>query len=861
MRISIFFILFLLVGLTDVLTQLNPTDAGYVYYDDTVARIDILIDADSLELLLEDNTDKEYAATFIFTKSETEIDTIDLVGFRVRGNVSRILPKKSFKISMNSFIQGQKFYGLEKLNLKETYDCAQVRSRTCWTMVREMGIPYLYVSFVRLYINNEYRGLYTNVEHIDEVYTKKRFGNNNGNLYKCRAPSELYWFGEDQDLYKQTETYYIDRVIRHYELKTNIEEDDYSDLVHFIDVLNNTDSSEFKNEIEQVLNVDNVLKFFVLEVYLGHWDSYSMGGNNYYLYHNQETDKFEYITYDLDLTLGVDLGHSDLHQEDIYQWGSGFPLRAKLLEVDEYRNNYTFYLKQLVERFPLDTVRGIAEELQEQIRPFLFDDPYYSFTEDEFNNSLDNPYGIDIYGMMNYLALRRESILQTLDATNTYPIITAVDHNKPGFSDTIQISCMVSDEITPRDVVLYYQFNENGYSEAAFGGEAHQSPGYTWNYTADIPSYNTEGRFDYYIEATDEEGQTSREPRGGYYSLHFVETPELLRISEVMACNNYSITDEHGDRDDWIEIFNAGSDPVSLSNKYLSDSYTNPNEWQMPGIVLEPGEHVFFWADNEKAQGDKHASFRLSRNGETVYMFEKLNGEYLLVDSMAYPELEANQSFGLNSDGSGGLTFLEEITPGYANNTNGLSFLVLSVDMSIQRALGNFTEESTVDVVGDFNDWEGSDLFGDSNGDDTYRQTIYGLDPGEEIQFRFRIDQNNDNIEFSNLPGENGHRNYTLIEGVNNLSFYFNDDTQELAVIDIQSELVVYPNPFKDILYIRSDLPIVRIEIYNMLGQQVHSEKVGLTSGTVNLGNLNPGQYILKATFDGGTSSIKVLRQ
>ena len=853
--------LFFLLSLSCLMAQLNPEKAGYVYYDDTVARIDIIIDPDSLDLLLQDNSDKEYTAKFIYTKSETESDTVDLVGFRIRGNVSRIVDKKGFKISINSFVKGQKFYGLEKLNLKSTEDCAQVRARSCWTMVREMGIPFQYISNVRLYINNDYRGFYTNVEHIDEVYLKKRFNHNNGNLYKCRYPSYLEWEGDDENSYKQLNLYFGDREIRNYELKTNTEEDDYSDLVNLIDVLNNTPNNIFKEEIEEVLNVQDVLKFLAMEIYLGHWDSYSGNGNNYYLYHNQNTNKFEYITYDLDLTFGIQWGHPELDVADIYQWGSAYPLRSKLLNVKEYRDNYTFYLKQLVERFPVVTIREIAEELQEQVRPYIYDDPFYTFTEEEFDNSLDTPYGMDDIGMMNFIVSRRASILETLETSNTYPIISTVENNNASISDQVDINWIVSDNTAPKNVVISYQFNENGFTEETLNGIPHESLGYTWNYSTNIPSFNAEGRLDYYITATDQEGQITRSPRTGYYSLNFYEPTEKLIISEIMSINNYSITDEHGDRDDWIEVYNAGESSINLGNKYLSDSYENPNEWKMPDIVLDPGEHVFFWADNEKNQGDMHAAFRLSGNGETVYLFEKLNDEYFLIQSLTFPELDNNISYGLKPDGSGVYTLLNNITPGYTNNTEGLSFLVLSVDMSEQRKKGIFNYATPVDLVGNFNNWEGSDIFGDTDGNEIYRQTIYGLAPQQDIQFRFRIAQDNEKIEFNTIPGSDGHRNYTIKAGVNNLSFLFNDEVYINPVIETDYELTVYPNPFNNRININCELPVQGIELYNMLGQLVYSENVKSNNLSITLDNLPAGPYVLIAKFDGGSSSVKVLKR
>ena len=75
------------------------------------------------------------------------------------------------------------------------------------------------ISHVKLYINEEYRGLYINVEHVDEEFLKKRFKHDHGNLWKCTYPSDLADLGDDPESYKLTP--YWNGEQRIYELKTN----------------------------------------------------------------------------------------------------------------------------------------------------------------------------------------------------------------------------------------------------------------------------------------------------------------------------------------------------------------------------------------------------------------------------------------------------------------------------------------------------------------------------------------------------------------------------------------------------------------------------------------------------------------
>ena len=153
-------------------------DPGPLFNDETVPRIDITVNPDTLVWLYQNEnleSDIEFTARFIFDNGEIR-DTIEPVGFRLRGNTSRYSQKKSFKVSFNRFTSGGKYYGVEKLNLNgEHNDPSVIRSKVCWDVFRKMNIPASRSNHVQVYINGDYYGLYINVEHIDEEFIKTRF--------------------------------------------------------------------------------------------------------------------------------------------------------------------------------------------------------------------------------------------------------------------------------------------------------------------------------------------------------------------------------------------------------------------------------------------------------------------------------------------------------------------------------------------------------------------------------------------------------------------------------------------------------------------------------------------------------------
>ncbi len=130
--VNIFIILFLSVHY--IFSQTLP-----VYPDNEISKVYIVIDPDSLDIILEEGneaSDYEYPATFIFNNSFVQ-DTITNIGFRLRGNTSRYSQKKSFKVSFNTFQPGLKFYGYEKLNLNgEHNDPSIIRSKLSWDLFK-----------------------------------------------------------------------------------------------------------------------------------------------------------------------------------------------------------------------------------------------------------------------------------------------------------------------------------------------------------------------------------------------------------------------------------------------------------------------------------------------------------------------------------------------------------------------------------------------------------------------------------------------------------------------------------------------------------------------------------------------------
>lgn len=111
--------------------------------------------------------------------------------------------------------------------------------------------------------------------------------------------------------------------------------------------------------------------------------------------------------------------------------------------------------------------------------------------------------------------------------------------------------------------------------------------------------------------------------RVGFESL---ESRHLLAaspiISEFVASNDSTAEDGFGNDSDWIEIYNAGDEPVDLLGYHLTDKQDELTKWTFPETtMLEPGQFLLVFAssqDSKDPAGYWHTNFKLSSSGEYV---------------------------------------------------------------------------------------------------------------------------------------------------------------------------------------------------------------------------------------------------
>jgi hypothetical protein len=113
-----------------------------------------------------------------------------------------------------------------------------------------------------------------------------------------------------------------------------------------------------------------------------------------------------------------------------------------------------------------------------------------------------------------------------------------------------------------------------------------------------------------------------------------------LVINEVSAQNNV-YEDNAGETDDWIEIYNNGTETIDIANYFITDNLGNKTkhkilEGQNGETLIAPGTYKILWADEDVIQGPLHLNFKLSADGEEVGFYQMVGSTLQTIDEVTF---------------------------------------------------------------------------------------------------------------------------------------------------------------------------------------------------------------------------------
>ena len=218
------------------------------------------------------------------------------IGCRNRGTGSRTPIKPGLRLQINHYDKDRKFLGLTTIVMRNnSQDASMMRERVAMAFMRRMGIPAPRSTHARVYVNNQYAGLYTIVEEVDDVFAKRVYGDGSGYLYKydyaATDPAHYFeYLGSDPKLYSPKP------------FKPESHEDDPQIAVieAMIRTINQAPDATFEQAISQYIDLRAFLLEVGVEAFVGEQDGMlgDYGLNNFYMYRLPNANRFNFIPWD-----------------------------------------------------------------------------------------------------------------------------------------------------------------------------------------------------------------------------------------------------------------------------------------------------------------------------------------------------------------------------------------------------------------------------------------------------------------------------------------------------------------------------------------------------------------------------------
>lgn len=630
--------------------------------------------------------------------------------------------KKSFNIEADYIDSTQTIMGYKTLNFNNCFgDPSFIREALFFNICRNY-IPCPKSNLIKLTVNGENRGIYANVQQVNSTFIKEWFINNKGDRWK--APMDmsnatpggtakysaltdstwqpggqqpggqqpgggqpgggqqpggitifnggntaLMWLGNSEALYQAE-----------YELKSSNAQNPWQNLINICNVLNNTALADLPDTLDTVLNVDRCLWFLAVENIFTDEDSYLTKGADYEFFTEPETGRLNTIEYDGNESFKTnDVSLTPVYGETL----TTRPLISRLLAVPSYRQRYLAHVRTIIsESLDWNTLQPVIERYRALIGDEVKADSTKLTTNAAYESSLTE--------FQSFVQNRRSFLLGYTEINRVSPEIDSVacktvkdenDSSATGIS--LQVTANASSQNGISSVTLHYSLELEGIFKSVvmyddgLNGDDTAGDG---KYCGHITSIPLGSYVRYYIEAqaADTYNTVTFSPQGAEHDVYIVKISAPVSgntsivINEIMASNKSSFQDPQGEYSDWIELKNISNSLLDLSGMYLSDDESDLYKWVIPdGVSIEAGGYLLVFADGDESDTPGlHSSFKLSADGESVFLTDSDEHGNAILDSVVFESLGDDISYGRYPDGAGKFCFLSTPTPGLINDVS-----------------------------------------------------------------------------------------------------------------------------------------------------------------------------------------------
>ena len=467
---------------------------------------------------------------------------LDSVAIRYKGNSTFYIPnsfgiqKLPWNIDINEYVSGQKLMGSKKLKLANTmFDPTFVKEILGYSIYQKY-LPSPEANFMRVEVQGNYLGLYTNTETVDKLFLKKHFNENDGVFFKCdpiqrfgqpgpSGTSDLSWLGADSTLY-----------YNHYGLKSDY---GWKEFIHMIDVLNNN-----PGQIDSVLNVDRILWALAVNQAISNFDTYNgVDPRNYYMYKTKD-GLFQMIPWDvsesfLNAMLGDFDNPNDFYRYDPYKGSKCWwhPLNATLIgdPTSKYGKIYTAHLRTILEESLQETeILNFINHLQSIAEKAVESDPNNVWNMNYFRSNVNtdfSAFGYSFAGIMRTIDKRNTFLRQHPELLKEPPII--FDVNVHEINNSYHLNVRVANAVSVELMVCSNSFNSKfksiGMNDYGLNGDAFAGDGI---FTAPVPQNVNGTNTKFYIRASNNKAIQLSPQRAEYEFYNLSTQPYKGRVDD-----------------------------------------------------------------------------------------------------------------------------------------------------------------------------------------------------------------------------------------------------------------------------------------------------------------------------------------
>ena len=659
-------------------------NAQNFYQRDSIQVIEIFFSFSNWDAQLDAN---EATETYIYADSiRINGTSFDSCGVRYKGNSSYnpSNQKNPLRLELNTIKANQDYQGFTDIKLSNGYkDPSMIREILTYQILENyMDCPRS--NFARVYINGQYRGVYTNNESIKDDFNEAHYYADD-TYFKCNpvggagpgggTSPDLKYLGTDSTSY-----------FNGYELKSTY---GWNRLVTLCNTLNN----DFQN-IESTLDIDRAIWMLAFNNVLVNLDSYNGAFRQNYYISWDKNGRFVPTVWDVNMSFGgfpggTGSGAFTPSALDPFSNSTSVnhPLIQQIMANPLYKRMYMAHVRTMVqEMFENGQYETWAQSLMALADSSVQADPYKFYSYNQFLNSLTTAVagggpggGSSIPGIKALMDARAQFFSTNAAYLLQAPVILShgATASPLNYGSTTTLIANVSNET---NVYLGYRTDHTlKFNRVQMYDDGAHNDGAAGDHTYGVEMPVNGLLFEYYIYA-DNNNAGRFSPARAEHEFHTLAVtfpaPAVgsLLINEVLASNDALLFDLNGEDDDWIELVNTTNTTIDLAGFYLSDDPLNLMAWAFPaGTTIPANGYLLVWADKDTLQQGLHANFKISADGEYVYLSNGLN----VHDQISFGPQIANISYGRCPDA--GLDFATILPTPLANNNCNIGIQEMEV--------------------------------------------------------------------------------------------------------------------------------------------------------------------------------------